>query len=163
LIGGEGIEVQIDETKLGKRKYNRGHRIDGVWILAGVEKTAERKVFLVRVPDRTAETLLEIIRDRVRPGSIVCTDMFRSYAQLSDLGFNHMTVNHSITFKDPITGANTNTIEGTNGALKIMIRPRNRTKDVDGHLAEFVWRRKHENALWKAFISALREIHYDIE
>jgi hypothetical protein len=24
MIGGEGIVVEIDETKLGKRKYNRG-------------------------------------------------------------------------------------------------------------------------------------------
>lgn len=163
LIGGEGIEVQIDETKLGKRKYNRGHRVDGVWILAGVEKTVERKVFLVHVPDRTSNTLLEIIKNRVRPGSIIITDMFRSYAGLSNLGFNHMTVNHSVTFKDTRTGANTNTIEGTNNALKIQIRPRNRTKDVDDFLIEFIWRRKHQNDLWEAFIAAIREIHYDIE
>ena len=36
IIGGEGIIVEIDETKLGKRKYNRGHRVDGVWILCAV-------------------------------------------------------------------------------------------------------------------------------
>ena len=26
-IGGKGIKVLIDEAKLGKRKYNRGHRV----------------------------------------------------------------------------------------------------------------------------------------
>lgn len=40
-IGGEGIVVEIDESKFGKRKYNRGHRVDDVWILGGVERTAE--------------------------------------------------------------------------------------------------------------------------
>ena len=36
-IGGEGIIVEIDESKFGKRKYNRGHRVEGVWVVGGVE------------------------------------------------------------------------------------------------------------------------------
>ncbi|KCZ77845.1 hypothetical protein H311_01137, partial [Anncaliia algerae PRA109] len=38
-IGGPGIQVQLDESKFGKRKYNRGRRIEGVWVFGGVEKT----------------------------------------------------------------------------------------------------------------------------
>ena len=29
-IGGEGIVVEINETRMGKRKYNRGHRVEGM-------------------------------------------------------------------------------------------------------------------------------------
>jgi hypothetical protein len=29
-IGGPNITIKIDEPKLGKRKYQRGHRIDGI-------------------------------------------------------------------------------------------------------------------------------------
>jgi hypothetical protein len=39
VIGGPNVTVEVDETKLGKRKYNRGHRVEGVWVVAGVERT----------------------------------------------------------------------------------------------------------------------------
>lgn len=164
IIGGPNIIVEVDETKLGKRKYYRGHRVDGVWVVAGVELTAERKVFLVKVDNRSAKTLLEIIEKHVAPGSIVHTDMHRGYCRLeSQLGITHHTVNHSKFFKDPVTGIHTNTIEGTNNGLKIMIKPRNRNKNIDDHLAEFIWRRMHHGNLWDSFIEALRIIHYDFQ
>ena len=57
LIGGEGIVVEIDESKLARRKYNRGHHVEGVWVIGGVEHTSERKVFFVPVEDRSAGTI----------------------------------------------------------------------------------------------------------
>src|SRR4029077_13634517 len=57
VIGGLNVVVEIDETKLGKRKYHKGHRVEGVWVLVGVERTPERKVFLRILPDRSANTL----------------------------------------------------------------------------------------------------------
>jgi len=44
-IGGQDVIVEIDESKLGKCKYHRGHHVDGVWVLGGVERTSERKLF----------------------------------------------------------------------------------------------------------------------
>ena len=81
-IGGEGIIVEVDKAKFGKRKYNRGHPVEGCWILGGVERTQDRKAFLIEVPDRTADTLLSIIQKYVLPGSIIYTDCFRSYSTL---------------------------------------------------------------------------------
>lgn len=162
MIGGDGVTVEIDETKLGKRKYHRGHRVDGVWVLVGVERGGNRDVFLEEVQDRSQATLEEVIRRRVRPDSTIITDLWKGYSGLSEnLGFNHLTVNHSLYFRDPHTGANTNTVEGTNNTLKIMIRPRNRTRDIQEHLGEFVWRRKHSHNLWEAFLDAIKDIHYD--
>ena len=73
-IGGPGIIVEIDESKLSKRKYNRGHHVEGVWVVGGVERTAERKLFVVEVENRNAETLNEIIEEYVIHESIVYTD-----------------------------------------------------------------------------------------
>jgi hypothetical protein len=57
VVGGPGVIVELDESKFGKRKHNRGHRVDGVWVFGGVERTSERKVFLRVVERRDAHTL----------------------------------------------------------------------------------------------------------
>jgi hypothetical protein len=51
-IGGNGKIVEIDEEKFGKRKYNRGHRVDGVWVLGMVERSPSRKIVLISVDKR---------------------------------------------------------------------------------------------------------------
>ena len=60
-LGGTGIRVQIDESKFGKRKYHRGHRVEGQWVFGGIEEDS-RKNFLVPVERRNAETLIPIIK-----------------------------------------------------------------------------------------------------
>ncbi|KAM0678682.1 Phosphotyrosine-binding domain [Binucleata daphniae] len=42
-IGGDGSIVQIDEFKFGKRKYEKGHKVDGVWVLGVVEKVKKKE------------------------------------------------------------------------------------------------------------------------
>src|SRR5580692_4738300 len=162
-IGGEGIIVEIDETKLGKRKYNRGHRVDGVWVLGGVERTPERKVFLVEVKDRKADLLLHVIKKHVLPGSIIHTDLWKGYNSLATSNeYQHFTVNHSKNYKDPLTGTHTNTIEGTWNGLKMQIKPRNRSREfIEEYMWEFIWRRRNRDRLWDGFIEALKEVYYE--
>ena len=160
VIGGQDVIVEIDETKLGKRKYHKGHRVDGVWVLVGVERTAERKVFLRILPDRSAHTLEQLILQHVTLGSTIVTDCWRGYNSLEQLGYTHMTVNHSRTFKDEETGACTNTVEGTNYALKMSMHPRNRTAECEDNLWEFIWRRKHESNLWDGFLGSMADVSY---
>lgn len=163
MIGGEGIIVELDESKLGKRKYHRGHHVEGVWIFGGVERTPQRDTFFVAVENRNAETLLEIIRTHVRPGSIIITDLWRAYSGIQRLlGFDHLCVNHSQYFVDPETGAHTNSIEGTWNGLKICIGPRSRVRDgIESRIGEFQWRRINSTNIWEAFLCLLKDIHYD--
>lgn len=156
-IGGQGIIVEIDESKMGKRKYNRGHRVDGVWIVGGVERTTERRCFALSVMDRTAETLRAIISSHVNPGSIVYTDMWRGYQDLESLGLIHQTVNHSEHFRDPVTGVHTNTVEGMWNGVKMNVPAR---KGMDEKLLTFIWKRKHSANLWNGLIDALKNTAY---
>ena len=47
-IGGVGSIVEIDESKFGRRKYNRGRCIDGHWVFGGVER-GTGNAFMVEV------------------------------------------------------------------------------------------------------------------
>lgn len=163
MVGGPGVIVEIDESKFGKRKHHRGHSVEGVWVVGGVERTSERKAFVIPVLDRSSNTLLDIIARHVLPGSIVYTDLWGGYIGISSaLGLEHQTVNHSQYFTDPVTGVNTNTIEGTWNGLEMCIAPKNRTRQsIEEHVLEFIWRRKHARTTWDSFISALSEISYD--
>ena len=111
-IGGPGTTVEIDESKFGKMKYHQGHKIEGKWVFGGL--CLETKAcFLVPVERRDKETLLPITRAQILPGTRVMGDLWRSYDCLKDEGYDHLTVNHSLNFVDPDTGAHTQDIENT--------------------------------------------------
>jgi len=161
MIGGEGIIVEIDESKFGKRKYHRGHIVKGAWVCGGIENTIEKRFFVEVVNDRTAATLHELISRHVAPGSIVHTDLWRGYIGIEELGVVHKTVNHSRYFKDPITNVHTNTIEGLWNGIKQQIPARNRTKNhITNHLFECIWRKNNHDELWNSLLNALKTTGY---
>ena len=151
-IGGPGIIVEIDESKFGKVKYNKGHRVEGVWIFGGVEHTTQRRLFLEAVPNRKKETLEEVLLRKVELGTIIYSDGWKGYSNLKNIGYQHMVVNHSKHFLDPLTGVHTNTVEGTWCALKSKTPIRNRTEAlVEQHLETFIWKRENKSHMWEAF------------
>lgn len=173
LIGGPGIIVEVDETKLGKRKYHRGHSVEGVWVVGGIERTEQKRVFISEVENRNSDTLLQVLGRYIRPGSIVYTDMWRGYSRLEErLELEHWMVNHSEEFVNIVeeeidggfvlvTKVHTNTIEATWCGLKLVISKRNRTRDIQDHLWEYVWRKQHSKALWSGFLEALKDVSYN--
>ena len=163
IIGGAGIVVQVDETKMGRRKYNKGHRVEGAWVIVGVELTDERRVFAEVMEDRSASTIADVLSRHIAEGSILHTDCWRGYTPVAEqFGIKHQTVNHSVGFKDENTGVHTNHVEGTNYALKRAVPPRNRTREhLQPFLLEFVWMGKNEDHLWQSLVDALRDVVYE--
>ena len=130
--------------------------------MGGVERTEDRRIFVEVVSDRSAMTLLEVIRRHVRPGSIVYTDLWRGYSGLSEaLDVQHMTVNHSLHFVSP-DGIHTNTIEGTWNGIKFIVPARNRTfSGMTEYLPEIIWRRMNNDDLFGGLIRALQITLYE--
>lgn len=119
MIGGEGIVVEIDGSKFGWRKYNRGHRVDGVWMF---DKTHERRIVLLRFKKRDKLTLSTF----VTKGSVIHTDKSKSCSGLISLRYKHYTVNYSKNFKDTEIGTHTNTFGKSWCAIKRTILARKR-------------------------------------
>ncbi|CAB9517970.1 Inherit from opiNOG: protein Hydra magnipapillata [Seminavis robusta] len=171
-IGGEGIVVEIDESKFGKRKYNRGHRVEGSWVFGGVENTEARKYFAVVVDKRDTGTLIPLIIKFIAPGSIIRSDCWGAYNGIEDVEidagygytmpiYEHQRVNHEAGFKNPVTGVHTNTIEGTWFAMKRLVHERKRNKkQLQGCLFEFIWRRDNDSDLWRQLMIALAGVYY---
>lgn len=36
--------MEAEETKLGKREYHGGHRVQGVWVIAEIERNAKKNL-----------------------------------------------------------------------------------------------------------------------
>lgn len=145
-IGGIGKIVEIDEAKFGRRKYNRGRSIEGQWVFGGIDRES-RKVFFVPVPDRTAQTLLNVIKQWILPGTTIISDCWRAYDNLEREGFNHLAVNHSLHFVDPNdSNIHTQNIEriwrNVRGAIP---RYGRKQHHFIGYLAEFLFKNANQD------------------
>ena len=109
-IGGPNSTVQIDESLFVRRKNERGRMVAQQWVFGGVDE-GTKLGFLVPVDARNAQTLLPIIQEYIIPGTTIVSDLWRAYNTIGNIGYNHLTVDHSLNFVDPNTGAHTNLVE----------------------------------------------------
>ena len=84
--------VEIDELKFGCRKYHCGCHQEDHWVYGGMER-GTCNAFTVEFQDRSATTLLPIIKQHVLPGRLVHTtvlsDEWRAYRQALSLGIQY--------------------------------------------------------------------------
>ena len=126
------------------------------------------RMFCTFVKNRTKKTLLPLIKKHIALGSIVVSDMWKAYDSIPGLKkhyYEHESVNHSKTFKDPVTGACTNVIEGAwQSQLKSKIRVRNyQDHCIKHYLVRRLWTIEHKGQLWDSIWCVLRDASYTSE
>ncbi len=145
--------VEIDETYLGGawRNRRRAARAQGTKRGRGTTKQAVfgilcrgGLVWAEVVPNVEAKTLLPLLRQRVRTGSVVCSDTFTSYTGIAAGGYVHRLVDHGQAFSDR-KGSHVNGLEGFWGYLKRRLAAKGgvRRERLPLYLAEYVWRYNH--------------------
>lgn len=91
-------EIEMDESYFGgKRKGNRGRGAAGKIPVFGILERGG-KVRVEVVQNVTGETLLTMAIKKVKRGSLIYTDKFRSYHGLISYGFRHMRIDHGKRF-----------------------------------------------------------------
>lgn len=143
-LGPENV-VEIDETLIARRKYNRGRIVQQQWLFGAIERNSGNFI-LKTVSKRDSDTLGAIIRDFISSDSTVYSDQWPAYAKIFSENFSycHATVNHSREFVNHINSQiHTQTIESLWSCLKRFLRARNlrNREKIEFYLAEFTFRK----------------------
>ncbi|MDO9901113.1 IS1595 family transposase [Glaesserella parasuis] len=149
-------QIELDESYFGgTRKGKRGREAVGKTAVFGLLKR-DGKVYTVVVPNTQSATLLPIIREKVKPDSIVYTDFYRSYDVLDVSEFNHFRINHSTHFAEKQN--HVNGIENFGNQAKRHLRKFNGIPKAhfELYLKECEWRFNHSNL--KSQISILKQL-----
>ena len=148
ILGGPNKTVEIDESMFTRRKNQVGRILPQQWVFG-------------RLPNRSKETLMPIISAHILPGTTIISDQWRAYNALSTLpGISHQTVNHSVNFIDPETGANTQRIERLWKTAKERNKRQNGTHRhmLDSYMCEFMWRNRIKVQELNPFDAILQDI-----
>ena len=136
-------EIEVDESYFGgARKGKRGRGAAGKVPVFGLLKRGGL-VYAVRIPDAKSPTLLGIIRQRIRPESVVYTGSLGSYNVLDVSDFRHQRINHAEAFASARN--HINGIENFWSQAKRHLRPYNGIPKAHFHLflKECEWRFNH--------------------
>jgi hypothetical protein len=177
--------AQIDETAIGKRKYNKGAKTceEGqrwaLTILQVSEPDPENghidslyvDIRFIPSNTRSVVAMVDMVADCMQPGGTMYCDCWKAYPGISrEVQCALKTVNHSVTFKDKDTGVHTNNVEGVHMHLKKDIRDQfGRQAKYNGGNVKFLdlaqWRvnqglkaksEKKKKNIWISFLGAFK-------
>ena len=146
--------VEVDETYVGGTWKNkrRPQRTHGTKRGRGTSKPPVfgilcrgGQVWAQVVPAVTARTLLPLLRRRVRPGSVVCSDPGDSDTGVAAKGYVHRLEEHGAGQFSDGRGSHINGWEGFWGSLKRRLAANGgiRRERLPLDVAEYVWRYNH--------------------
>lgn len=160
-IGGEGRIVEVDETVFAKHEHVSGKVVRSQWTVAGICRETGQS-FLKMVPDRSANSFLDAIKENVSDGSIIYAYSWKGYkaSQLEAAGFPQLTSNHRLNFVDPSTAEVAEELYDVvwgSDKWRSNHQTRSARQYQDSYLVEFVWRQEIGNTgLFEPLLEAIK-------
>ena len=153
-LGGFGKIVEMDESHFaGAAKYGKGRRLgehpwegSNKWGFGLIERGSLDCVLKTVHASRSRAILMPLINESCADGTVFCSDGWKAYAKLSENAeledTLHFPVNHTNNYGNPVTGAHTQSIEGTwihckNFLPTYGVKP----NSLDSYLSTFMWMR----------------------
>ena len=133
-------------------------------MLGGIGRQT-RETFFQIVTDRSAETLLPILIENIHPDSLVISDCWKSYANVSKYFSEHKMANHSLHFVDPNDSkVHTNSIESQWRVLKRSVLPKNGTSKqlYSSYFSMYCVKRRYLTDVpceFKAFLDLVKRVY----
>ncbi len=146
--------IEVDETYIGGQWKNKRKKYKKIKAKRG-RGTLKTPVFgiLCRggkvwaqvVLDVEARTLMPLIDKRVKLGSVICSDTWKSYTGIAARGYVHRLVDHGKGEYTDKQGNHINGLEGFWGYLKRKLASKGgiRKERLPLYLTEYVWRYNH--------------------
>ena len=133
------------------------------WVFGAYD--VEDKIGWIELVDRRDEvTLIPLIREWCRPGTIVVSDGWAAYRSLNMHEFQHEVVVHQNHFVDPETGVPTNNFEAFWQRCKRQFKRMYGTSRslLPSHLDNFLWKDRVGKTLADRWLNTLRLLkeHY---
>ncbi|KCZ77811.1 hypothetical protein H311_01172, partial [Anncaliia algerae PRA109] len=125
ILAGPFKIIQIDETMLNfkvksHRERSPHNKSDALCIVGkGMEHT---KAFATIFSNKKESTFVLIICSKVAENSIIWTNEYKSYSNLSKYIMIHNAICHEYQFINSSTGVNTQAVESFNNELKLEIK-----------------------------------------
>jgi transposase-like protein len=163
--------IEVDETYIGGQWKNKRKSQKRIQAKRG-RGTLKTPVFgiLCRggkiwakvVHDVEAKTLIPLIRRRVKRGSTICSDTWKSYTGIAAKGYVHRLVEHQKGEYARPKGNHINGLEGFWGYLKRKLASKGgiRKERLSLYLAEYVWRFNHRHLNIKQQVDKLLSLLY---
>ncbi len=150
--------VEIDCAFFGRTKQTKKTKHILVF---GVLRREDKKVYTKIIERADRETLIQLIKQTVAPGTIICTDSWAAFNSLETEGYIHRRVNHAIEeWGNNAQGNGTQRIDAFWGNCK---RFENRFNGISRktfplHLKEWEWRWNHKEEKFEDILKNLKKI-----